>query len=86
MSYSKKFSHYYQDIPVVYKYKGLKFPLHSGSLSMIQNEFLLRGKITTKPLYAFFGSQLLSPEQIRYHVGRMIEEGLYRPVEADAIA
>ncbi len=85
-SYKKIITHYYNDIPVVYTYKGLKFPLHAGCLSMIQNEFELRGKITTKPLYAFFGKQFLSPAQIRERVGRMIEEGIYKPVAANAIA
>lgn len=83
--YRKKFKYHSEGVPAVYRYKGLAFPLHEGSLNMIRQEVELLGRITTKPMYAFFGKQLLTTAQIRERVGLMIEKGLYKP-EANTLS
>jgi len=66
------------DVPQTYRYKGLAFPLHQASLTSISNEIELGGKITTKPMYAFFGRKLLNQAQIRDRVDTMIKNGDHR--------
>lgn len=63
------------EIPKTYSYKGLKFPLHEQSLITIGNEVVNGGKVSAKPLYAFFGRVLLNTTQIRERVDIMIKKG-----------
>ncbi len=65
------------DITKTYSYKGLHFPLHEQSLIAIGNEIEAGGKVTTQPLYAFYGRLLLNKTQIRERVDLMVKNGLH---------
>lgn len=79
-------SQYYQSVkPILgdvlkeFTYKGLSFPLYEPSLISIKNELENGGRVTTTPLYAFFGKRMMTKGQIREHVGLMIERREYQP-------
>lgn len=74
---SAKFHKLTDSIPKTYRYKGLQFPLHEASLISISNEVENGGRVTTIPLYAFFGQVILNPAQIRERVDSMIKSGLH---------
>ncbi|MFT5483326.1 MAG: hypothetical protein ACI9GW_001983 [Halieaceae bacterium] len=52
-------------------YKGLIFTRYAGRLTSEQHK-------SRKAFYAFYGNQAMTKQQIRYHVGLMIERRVYK--------